>query len=263
MVRLRKEDDPRLGCLPVGKPLPSRMIAPPGSTPKPLGPPAPPPSCCRMLLLCALLCTTGAAAQELSRSQELFGEGYAWHTGEGRAPDQDKALSYYRQAIKADPNLFEAYSNAGLIYIGLEKYKNAEYYLGTAIRLAREREDIDVGTEAKVCSDLGTCYYKWGDYRKAEKWFRGAIRLDPGLSEAHYNLINLLLMEERRDEVEVALREAARLAPSERYTVFKGRLKGRESWVDNPMWVIVVAALLLVAFVLYVVYVAARGRTTA
>ena len=70
-------------------------------------------------------------------------------------PDLTKALRFYRQAIKADPDLFEAFSNAGLIYIALEDYKNAEYYLGQAIRLAREREDIDVGAEAKVSSDMG------------------------------------------------------------------------------------------------------------
>jgi tetratricopeptide (TPR) repeat protein len=141
-------------------------------------------------LLCGLLGAVGAAAQELSSTpREVFREGYAWHTGEGRTPDLTKALRFYRQAIKADPDLFEAFSNAGLIYIALEDYKNAEYYLGQAIRLAREREDIDVGAEAKVSSDMGSCYYKWGDYREAEKWFRGAIRIDPGLSEARYNLI--------------------------------------------------------------------------
>jgi tetratricopeptide (TPR) repeat protein len=214
-------------------------------------------------LLCGLLGAVGAAAQELSSTpREVFREGYAWHTGEGRTPDLTKALRFYRQAIKADPDLFEAFSNAGLIYIALEDYKNAEYYLGQAIRLAREREDIDVGAEAKVSSDMGSCYYKWGDYREAEKWFRGAIRIDPGLSEARYNLINLMLKEERREEVQDALSVAARLAPSDRYGIFEGRLKGRESWIDNPLWVKLLAGLLLVAFVLYVAYAAAKARAT-
>lgn len=239
--------------------MPSLPIASPVSKPMRRSPA--PPVFWHSLLLWALLSATGAAAQELSRAQQSFNEGYAWHTGEGRTPDLEKALRYYRQAIKADPGLFEAYSNTGLIYVSLEEYKNAESYLGKAIALARERADIDVGTEAKVSSDLGTCYYQLGDYRKAEQWFRAAIRKDPGLSDARYNLINLMLKEERRDEAKAAMREAARLAPSPRYGVFEGRLKGMESseaW--TPTWVKVVAGLLVVAFVLYIAYAMAKGR---
>ena len=71
-----------------------------------------------------------------------------------------------------------------------------------------------------------------------------------------------MLKEERREEVQDALSEAARLAPSDRYGIFEGRLKGRESWIDNPLWVKLLAGLLLVAFVLYVAYAAAKARAT-
>ena len=215
----------------------------------------------RWPLVALLLASTGVGAQELSKAQQQFERGFAFHTAEEDERDLDRAIKWYRAAIKSDPQFFEAYSNAGLVYYELEKYGTAKRYLGKAIELARKRDDIAGGTEAQLLSDMGGCYFQEGNNRDAEKWFRGAIRKDPGLAEAHYNLINLLMKEDRREEVKAALELAKRVAPDIRYGQIEGRLKGKESGEEwNPTWVKVLAALLAISVVVYTVYVATRSR---
>ena len=58
--------------------------------------------------------------------------------------------------------------------------------------------------------------------------FRRAKQKHRPLVEAHFNLINLLITEEQFDEVEVALAEAAEVAPSPLYVQLTSRVKGKE-----------------------------------
>ena len=73
--------------------------------------------------------------------------------------------------------------------------------------------------------------------------------------EAHFNLINLLLKEDRRDEAKEVLVTASRLAPSSRYGLFEGRLKSKESWEEwNPLWMKIVAFGLLGGIIIFAIY---------
>ena len=198
-----------------------------------------------MVVVLLSLCSV-ALAQELSKAQTIFGQGYAYHTGDGVEQNYQKAVAYYRQALQLDPKLYEAQSNAGNAYYALEKYQKAKYHFGKAIEIARERPDISHEAEAKVSSDLASCYFQTGHLGDSEKWLRAAIRKYPGLVEAHYNLINLLLKRNRRDEAKVATKQAMELAPSQRYDILTGRLEGKESWDEwNPLWVKVVLVALI------------------
>lgn len=193
-----------------------------------------------------VLSMAGAVAgQELTAAQEAFHKGYTYHTGED--PDLDMALRYYHQAVKLDPSLFPALTNMALIYYGTKSYTQAKHYYSAAIKAARLSDGISVREEAKVSSDLGGCFYQEGNLSQAEKWFRAATAQDPGLVEGHYNLINLLLKEDRREEARQAMALAARVAPSTRYGLFEGRLRGKQSWDEwSPAWVkVIVGGLLL------------------
>ena len=186
--------------------------------------------------------------QPLTAAQDAFQKGYAYHTGEGEGqePNLDLARRYYLQAVKLDPSLFPALSNLALIYYGTKNYRKAKHYYSEAIKAARGSDAITGREEAKVSSDLGGCYFQEGDLPKSEKWFRAAIAHDSGLVEAHYNLINVLLKQDRRDEARLAIAEAERVAPSTRYGLFEGRLRGKQSWDEwNPAWVKVIAGALL------------------
>jgi len=142
-------------------------------------------------------------------------------------------------------------SNLALIYYGSKDYKNAKRYYTQAIKAARNSDDISHREEAKVSSDLGGCYFKEDNLPAAEKWFRAAIAFDPALVEAHYNLVNLLLKEDRREEARQELTVAAQLAPSTRYGLFEGRLRGKQNWDEwNPTWVKVLVAVVLAGLVI-------------
>ena len=98
-------------------------------------------------------------AQELTEAQQYFQKGYELHTAEGDERNEDRALKYYRQALKLEPGLFPALSNAALIYYGRRDYQRAKHYYSGAIKAARADEDIPPSQEAKTYSDLGGCHY--------------------------------------------------------------------------------------------------------
>ncbi|MFC1525263.1 tetratricopeptide repeat protein [Candidatus Latescibacterota bacterium] len=209
------------------------------------------------LVCVAILLPRIAAAQddELTSAQRSFQQGYALHTGDGVDQDLDRALRYYGEAIRLDPGMYEAHSNAALIYYARKKYRNAEKHYHRAFEIARERDDISALQEAKAASDLGGCYYQEGRVTDAEKWFRFAINRDSSLADAHYNLINLLVADGRTDEARQAISTAERLAPSPRYRVFEGRLRSKESHDDwQPMWLQVTIVVMITSLVIYGLY---------
>jgi tetratricopeptide (TPR) repeat protein len=203
----------------------------------------------------ALLGVAAAQDDSLSAAQRHFQQGYALHTGDGVRQDLDQALRHYGEAIRLKPDMFEAHSNAALIYYAQKKYRNAEKHYHRAFEIARGRDDISVRQEAKAASDLGGCYYQEGRLADAEKWFRFAIARDPGLAEAHYNLVNLLVAADRIDEARQAIAVAERAAPSPRYRVFEGRLRSKESLDDwQPQWLQVTIVVMITALILFGLY---------
>ena len=185
-----------------------------------------------------------------TQAEQLFAKGYSYQTGEAGEKDLGKALQYYQEALGLEPDLFPALYNTGFIYYYSHKnYQQAMKYFIQAIRISRgEFPEY----EAIASSGLGSCYQKEGNLEEAEKWFRAAIRKDSTLVEAHTNLVNLLLKEDRREEAKEALAVADRQAPSSHYELFKGRLQGKEGWDEwSPMWLKVAAAGLLGGAILY------------
>ena len=213
---------------------------------------------------------TAAPAQSLTQAQQYFQQGRQYHLGEdGRKVDLEKALRYYLQALRANPQLYEAHVNAGMAYYARKDYRRAKSHFSDAIKTARSRGDISPKAEAKISSDLGTCYFKEGNLREAEKWFRGAVGLDPTLVEAHYNLINLLMSGERVEDARRQIIVAAEAAPSERYGIFEGRLKTQATYSDwnpinrlargSPHWLKFVVGAVLAGGVLVAILRAVRG----
>lgn len=168
-----------------------------------------------------------------SRAEQLFNKGLAYHFGKGVKADEEEALKYYLQALKLDPDFFNTLYSTGFIYYNRGDYTKAKKYFGQAINSARGRSDKN---EAMAASAYGSCFHKEDKLKEAEKWFRAALRKDPSLMEAHANLINLYLAQDRMEEAEQAIATAQKSAPHPVYEKLKGRIAGNQGWgLSTPL----------------------------
>lgn len=130
--------------------------------------------------------------------------------------DLKAAREYYRQAIALNPNLAEALYNLGLL-MQKQSESNLEdtiacYQKALALKpnfiladvgLANALYDRDKLTpEQKVHyaaanNDLGDRYMQAGDFKVAIEYYQLAVKLNPELAEARYNL--RLALEEKED----------------------------------------------------------------
>ena len=72
--------------------------------------------------LCAILLVCGASASAQNTAEELFEVGFSYQTGEGVELDEQRALSYYGDALRLKPELFAPLYNSALIYHGRGEY---------------------------------------------------------------------------------------------------------------------------------------------
>jgi tetratricopeptide (TPR) repeat protein len=186
-----------------------------------------------LLLPWLLILWAWPASAQPARAQELFAEGLDYQFGKGglRA-DAQQALERYLQAIQQAPDFFKPLYSAGFIYYERGDYGNARKYLGMAISAARGKSAAD---EAMASTAYGGCFLKEGRFRDAEKWLRAAVRLNPGLPEAHVNLINCYLAQDRVQEARKAIADARQQAPHPIYQKLEARIAGSEGWdLDRP-----------------------------
>jgi type IV pilus assembly protein PilF len=129
------------------------------------------------------------------------------------------ALDEVKQALVIDPNLADAYSMRGLIYMDLREPRLAEENLQRAIKLApnnpdfqnnygwflcsngREKESIGYfeaaaknrlyQSPAKALNNAGSCSLKMRDFAAAERYLTEAFQSDPGNLDTNTNLARL------------------------------------------------------------------------
>ena len=212
-----------------------------------------------LLLTLALWGPLSAGAAPPSPAEQDYEKGEQFHTGRDVEQDLDMALRYYGRALKADPAMFPALYNAAHIYYTQGKYGNATRYFTKAVKVARKDKTPD--REALARSNLGSCLQKQGKDEKAEKQFRAAIQLDRSLADAHLNLLNLLVSEERWEEAGKAMEAGKRLAPSPRYGLLEGKIRAgvtREEWEPTEIKVAILG--LVVGALFYGLYKRFRAR---
>lgn len=162
------------------------------------------------------------------RAEQLFAQGLNCQFGQGGLKaDENQALQFYLQAIKLDSDYFKPLYSAGFIYYQRGDYGNARKYLGMAISSARGKSASD---EAMASTAYGSCYHQEGKFKEAEKWLRAAVRLNPGLAEAHVNLVNCYLAQDRVQDARKAITDAKEQAPHPIYKKLEARIAGSEGW---------------------------------
>jgi tetratricopeptide (TPR) repeat protein len=127
-----------------------------------------------------------------------------------------KAIEYFTEAIRADPNYAKAYTGLAECYMILENWGYITPAEATPKRKSYAAKAIELDeslAESHVALAVTLGSKEW-DFKGAEREFRRAIELDPNLASAHHYLGNGILYPlGRLDESILELKEAKRLDP--------------------------------------------------
>lgn len=135
----------------------------------------------------------------------------------------DNAIEHYEKALELSPDFYPAHNNLGAIYLSRQDFAAAQSQFENALKAnqndgqayfnlanvlvltqhydSAERE-IDQGLHRRPDSAFGhflqgTVYTHTNRPDLAEKSLQSAVRLDPKMSQAYLQLVNLYLLEKR------------------------------------------------------------------
>jgi len=94
--------------------------------------------------------------------------------------DPAAALLAYQKAVAVQPNFYPGQRELGMALFNRKDYVAAAPHLEKAISLGME--------DAHLQNYLGICYSRTDRLEKAIRSYQAALKLDPGLAEAHLNL---------------------------------------------------------------------------
>lgn len=94
--------------------------------------------------------------------------------------DLKGALSAYLKSIELQPDSAEVHMNLGLVYLKLEKNKDAVKAFKNSVRLQPKVAEAQYG--------LGLADFRLGRHKDAADAFKQAIVLSPDMAKAHYGL---------------------------------------------------------------------------
>lgn len=94
--------------------------------------------------------------------------------------DYEKALTYFKEAIKKDPRDYEAYSKIGYCNVKLKRYIEAVEAFKQSIQMNPNF--------AEAYRGLGSAYWMFNRYHEAAEFFKKATYLEPDDARAHFGL---------------------------------------------------------------------------
>lgn len=150
------------------------------------------------------------------------------------------ALDEARIALSADSGYPLAYNLLGLAHMQMKETARAEEYFEQGLRLAPNDPEIGnnmgwflcqsgrearsfayfeaaaknplYATPARPLANAGLCAARLKDYKRAEDYLNGALRLDPGLLDGLYLLADVFYQQQRYGEARARLAEVHRRA---------------------------------------------------
>jgi tetratricopeptide (TPR) repeat protein len=138
----------------------------------------------------------------------------------------DDAIQHYQKALSFSPNYYPAHNNLGSAYLGRQQFVEAQNEFEAALK-ANQNDDeayfnlanllvltqhyneaqreIDEGLKRRPDSAFGkflqgSVYSRTGRPDLAEKSLESALQLDPKMSQAYLQLVNLYLQQKRTPE---------------------------------------------------------------
>jgi len=138
---------------------------------------------------------------------------YFWN--KRTAPDFERAIEYFQQAVEKDPNYAQAYSGLADSYVLMSVYRDLspkEFMPKARAAALRAVELDDSLAEAHVSLGVIAQDYDW-DWPTVEKEYRRAIELNPNYPTAHHWYAESLALQGRFDEAFVEIERARQLDP--------------------------------------------------
>src|SRR5207244_11670167 len=119
----------------------------------------------------------------------------------------DKALERFKQAVELHRNDAHAHFHLGTALAETRQWAEAV----KSYRRALELPTLTIPESAN--QNLGLALYHLKRYQEAEQTLRLAIKLDPKMQLAYYNLGLVLVAEDRREPAKTVYRHARALRP--------------------------------------------------
>ncbi len=129
----------------------------------------------------ALLFCLAALADAGGAGQEFFHQGVAAL----KAGQPGQAIDKFTQALKADPDLVEAYINRGIAHLRLDHFREAVKDFDQALELAPD--------SAEALYNRGLAFSRQGLYGSALEDYSRALKYAPGDWQIYYNRGNTYL----------------------------------------------------------------------
>ena len=123
-----------------------------------------------------------------------------------KSGDSQNSIISSNNAVRADPNDSEAYSNMGLIYFQFKKYKDALKSYQKAIEIKPDY--------AEAYFNLGNVFKALGKLTEAEKSYLNAIKSNSKFLAAYFNLASTFIALNKLTEAESTYKKILELKPN-------------------------------------------------
>lgn len=150
-------------------------------------------------------------------AETLFESGQNAH----QKGDLEKAIGLYTEALKLDPELWQAEFQRGVAYFSLNKLAEAKASMNRVSEQLRQFADSNEvhRVSSRVQIALGQIALAENNLAEAEKVFRRALELNPQAGQVHAGLAEVLLTSGKTDEA-IAEAKAAIAAGDDRAAVY-------------------------------------------
>jgi len=140
------------------------------------------------------------------QAETLFESGQSAHQNGAL----EKAVELYTEALKLDPELWQAEFQRGVAWVSLSKLAEAKGSMTRVIDQLRQFPDSNDLRQisARIQITLGQIASAENDAIEAEKAFRRALELNPQAARAHAGLAEILLKAGKTDEAAAEARAA-------------------------------------------------------
>jgi TolA-binding protein len=154
---------------------------------------------------------TDDAVRHLKKAVSLAADFYAARNNLGlvylTAQKFQDAEQEFREVVRLNPSDSQAYFNLGNTYLLTKRFPEAHNAIREGLN---RRPDSDFGQFL-----LGTVYSRTGNKTQAEEVLQHVVTMNPGMSKAHLELVNLYLQQRKNAEAIAELKAFLKTSPED------------------------------------------------